>query len=269
LLRRPLLYVADTISGPQNPGVTVYPERGIDQRKIGSITNGVKYPTGLAVDTSENLYVGNSSGSTVTVYPYGSRSPSETLTSAGVPYGVAVGRDGTVYVANEANKSAPPSILVYPKGQRTPSRTIHTKGSPYELALDSFDNLYVTVGMTVYEFARGSSHGKALLLQGPKGELTGVAFDKRNDLLVLENRTNAHEVLVYPYAGTRPSHKIPIDSSKPVIGIAIDPENTEIWVTTYSGSEVQGISYPGGKQLDVLNTGGLATGIAVSPASND
>jgi DNA-binding beta-propeller fold protein YncE len=265
---RALLYVANTFASKRFPGVTVYPQSGIAQRKIRSITEDVDYPTGLAVDTSDNLYVGNLGNSTVTVYPPGSKAPSETLTEASAPYGVAVGRDGTVYVAEHNAKT--PSILVYPKGHTTPSKTIAiAHGVPFELALDSFGNLYVTVGDAVYQFKPGSSKGKNLGLQGLAGFLTGIAFDKQNKLLVLDNHKRAREVFVYPYGAIHPSEKIAISSVSSAIGIAINSENSEIWVTTASDSTVQGISYPSGIRRDVLFMAGLTTGVAVSPASND
>jgi hypothetical protein len=267
-LPRQLLYVANTLFARHFPGVTVYPQRGSDQRRIGSITKGVDHPTGLAVDTSENLYVGNLGNSTVTVYPRASKGPSESLTNAGAPYGVAVGRDGTVYVANHGTETDAPSILVYPKGQTTPSQTIPiAKGSPYELALDSFGNLYATVGAVVYEFAQGSSQSKKLRLRGLAGFLTGIAFDGRNELLVVDNRKNARDVFVFPYGEIRPSQKIGINSTQTVIGIAINRENNEIWVTTFGG-DVEGISYPGGTLLDTVHNKALTTGVALSPASN-
>ncbi|HEY2475929.1 MAG TPA: hypothetical protein VGI19_14160 [Candidatus Cybelea sp.] len=263
--RRRLLYVA-TVGSRRFPGITVYSQRGIAQRKIRSITQDVNFPTGLAVDTRNNLYVGNLGTSTVTVYPSGGMSPSETLTDAGAPYGVAVARDGTVYVANHSSKS--PSILVYQKGQTTPSQTIPVGGSPFELALDSHGNLFATAGAAVYEFKRGSSHGKKLHLRGLRGQLTGIAFDNSNNLLVVDNHKNSRRVVVFPYGRVIASATITIGSAQGVIGIAINYDNTEIWVTTASGGVVQGISYPRGRLLDVLYTGGLETGVAASPASN-
>jgi hypothetical protein len=281
-LPRDLLYVA---GGIKSPGwVTVYPQGGSNQGKIGSITKDVDTPFGLAVDTSENLYVANYANSTVTVYARGSKSPWETLTGAGMPDAVAVGSDGTVYVANQGTLARSPhggSILVYKKGQTVPSQTIPiAKGSfPFGLALDSSGNLFAAVNHyvrhsqsyhgAIYEFAPGSSNGKNLGLQGLRRELTGIATDKHNNLLILDDQQTAYYVLVYPPGKTHPSRKISINSGQGSVGIAINRANTEIWVSSGFGGEVRGISYPDGTLLDVVaHRRGWAIGVAVSPASS-
>ncbi|HEY2473726.1 MAG TPA: hypothetical protein VGI19_02900, partial [Candidatus Cybelea sp.] len=146
-----VLYVA---GGFKLPGwVTIYPQRGANQAKIGAVTNGVDGPWSLAVDASENLYVGNADNSTVTVYARGGKTPFETLTGAGDPVGVAVARDGTVFVANygAGNPPSDASILVYKEGQTTPSQTIPiADGSyPFGLAVDSSGDLFATINRYV------------------------------------------------------------------------------------------------------------------------
>src|SRR5579871_6509195 len=74
-------------------------------QRIGTITKGLRNPTGLAVDGSDNLYVLGSKpyyyGEKVWVYAPGATSPSEVLTNVddSSPYGIAVDAIGTVYVA--------------------------------------------------------------------------------------------------------------------------------------------------------------------------
>ncbi|HEY2475928.1 MAG TPA: hypothetical protein VGI19_14155 [Candidatus Cybelea sp.] len=281
-LPRDLLYVA---GGIKSPGwVTIYPQSGSDQQKIGAITKGVDTPFGLAVDIGENLYVGNYANSTVTVYARGAKEPFETLTRAGHPVAVAVGDDGTVYVGNQGTLGKSPngaSLLVYKKGQTKPSKTIpfHSGYWPFGLALDSSGDLFVTVNHPgrntqyqgqVYEFTAGSLNGNYLHLRGLQGELAGIATDKQNNLLVVDDHKNAYYVLVYPPGKALPSQKIKISSGQAPFGIAINPANTEIWVSTGWGATVEGISYPGGSVLDVVNHHrGWAIGVAVGPASDN
>jgi hypothetical protein len=281
-LPRDLLYVAGAIKVPG--WVTVYPQYGSDQHRVGSITKDVDVPFGLAVDDHENLYVGNYHNSTVTVYARGREAPFETLTGAGKPVAIAVGRDGTVYVANQGILGPPhdASILEYPKGHTMPSKRIPIPydSFPFGLALDSSNNLFATVNHyvahsktyqgAVYEFAPGSSKGKNIGLEGLANELTGMASDKSNDLLIVDDLKNSYYVLVFPPGKKNASRKIKINSGQAVVGIAINSENTEIWITTGWSGEAEGISYPGGSLLDtVAHPRGWAFGVAVSPASND
>ena len=59
---------------------TFFLSRGRISKQIGSISNGVDAPWGLSIDSNESLYVANGGygTGTVTVYPYGSTSPSIT-----------------------------------------------------------------------------------------------------------------------------------------------------------------------------------------------
>jgi DNA-binding beta-propeller fold protein YncE len=205
------------------------------------------------------------------------------LTGAGKPVAIAVAHDGTVYVANQGTLGPPhgASILVYPKGHTMPSQRIPIAydSFPFGLALDSSGNLFATVNHyvarsktyqgAVYEFAAGSSKGKNLGLEGLANELTGMATDKSNNLLIVDDLKNAYYVLVFPPGKKSASQKIKISSGQAAVGVAINRENTEIWVTTGWSGEVDGISYPGGSLLDrVAHPRGWAFGVAVSPASN-
>ena len=74
-----LIYVAN---GSQ---VLIFPEKGELQTPIGMITSGVDGAYGLFVDKDGNLYVANGGNGTVTVYPRGATSPSQTY-SQGLSY---------------------------------------------------------------------------------------------------------------------------------------------------------------------------------------
>ena len=56
-----------------------------------SITNGISNPLGVAIDTAGTLYVSNYPPS-ITVYPFGSTTPSKTITGGGMtnPFGLTV-----------------------------------------------------------------------------------------------------------------------------------------------------------------------------------
>ncbi len=272
-----LLYVSvDTASGDE---VAIFKQRGADQQPIGAITAGVDKPFGLLVDSRRNLYVANWSNGTVTVYPPGQTSPSETLTGAGAPLAVVVARDGTVYVASNKNGSNG-KVLRYKKGHTKPSSTVVTFGKdrfPIGLALDSAGNLFVAhdrnnsapVGR-VLEVPAGSSTGKDLGIRvGYAGALT---TDKHNDLLLVDQNGNC--VDVFPPGSKSPSREICgfYQGLFSIFGVAINRANDEIWVTNAAGY-VYGVTYPAGQIVDTitvtLGSSRLTLGVATSPAGTE
>lgn len=274
---RRMLYVAGGINAPG--WVTIYRQGGNDQHKIGQITDGVDGPICTAVDDAENLYVGNYGSGTVTVYPPGQTSPSLTLKDAGKPVGITVGRDGTVYVSDQGTGKVPPSgasILEYARGRTRPSVTIALLDGefPIGMALDSSGNLYAAIDRfspdglrergDVYKVAPGSKTwidlGIAL------GALGQMAIDKQNDLLIVDEKSNT--VDVFRPGKKRPSAKIGGFPQASIFGVAINKENTEIWVTDGFWGHVFGVSYPAGQIVDeIARPRGLAMGVAVSPAT--
>lgn len=182
------LYVANSAGGPDGLGsVTVYPSSS-NGNVAPSVTisgnsssdnTGFNFPSGIALDSSGNLYVANVNGGpdgagSITIYPAGSSgnvTPTAAIsdnpscapcdnTGLSSPYGVALDSSGNIYVANSVGgPDGMGSITIYPPlGSSTgtlneaPSATI-AGGSksditgfelPSGIALDSSANIYVT-----------------------------------------------------------------------------------------------------------------------------
>ncbi|HYB91935.1 MAG TPA: NHL repeat-containing protein, partial [Candidatus Binataceae bacterium] len=131
---------------------------------ITGTSTGLANPTGIALDSSGNIYVPNSNSvwggtDSITVYPAGSNgnaTPSATIAGAGtgllVPWAIALDSSGNIYVANQGSQVwAADSITVYSAGSNgnaTPSATISGTStgllSPGGIAVDSSGNIYVT-----------------------------------------------------------------------------------------------------------------------------
>jgi|HubBroStandDraft_1064217.scaffolds.fasta_scaffold92450_2 sugar lactone lactonase YvrE len=257
-----VLYVADQPSG----AVYIYDQKGSDQAPIGSITDGISGVDGLYVDAHKTLYACNFGGGTVTVYPAGSTSPSETLTGAGSPIDVAVAKTGTVYVAN-FNEGTNGTVLVYPKGQTTPTSTLVTYGSgafPEGMTVDSKGDLYVAFNDgtgQVEEFASGSGSGTNLGIH--VGYVGGLTMDKSGDLLLVDQ--NVPAVDVFPPGATSPSQQI--EGFKLGFDVAINKKNTDIYVSDgFNPPSVYEISYPAGSVVDTItNSLRGPYGLATSP----
>ena len=94
--QRGTLYTADNCQGND---VEEYAKGSTTLKS--KITNGISNPLGLAIDAHGTLYVSNYPAA-ITVYPYGSTSPSETITGGGLtdPFGLALDSSGNLYIAD-------------------------------------------------------------------------------------------------------------------------------------------------------------------------
>jgi sugar lactone lactonase YvrE len=141
----------------------------------GPSANSLADPTGSALDSNGNLYVGDTGNNRVLFYPAGSTTPTRvygqggsfitnsqneggiTANSLNNPYGVALDSGGNLYICDLLNNR----VLFYPAGSTTATRVYGQGGSftsgtannggisansldqPYAVALDSSGNLYV------------------------------------------------------------------------------------------------------------------------------
>jgi hypothetical protein len=157
---------------------------------IGSLTTDINSPQGATVDNDGNLYIANSGGDDILVYPAGATTPSKTLTDSGTePADVAVG--GKVVAVSNITAA---NVAVYLKGSTTPSYTLTdpTAAEGYGVAFDG-------LGDCVWSFnTTGSGGGQIDIFPGcAKGAtpinlgvtLTyagGVAFDDSGDLVATD-----------------------------------------------------------------------------------
>lgn len=257
-----VLYVAD--QGPN--AVDIFSEQGSNQQPIGQITDGISGPNGIFVDRKRNLYVCNFGNDTVTVYPPGSTSPSETLTGSSSPIDVVVDKQGNVYVSN-FNGSSNGSVLEYDAGQTTPSKTIVQFGAgsfSEGLAVDKKGNLFVaynSAGGGVLEFNAANPNGTNLGIR--VGYVGGMTIDKKGNILLVDQ--NLPGVDVFPPGQTTPSQQY--KPSQLAYDVALDKKNKNLYVSdAFSPPSVNELSYPAGTVVDTI-TGTLqsAFGVATSP----
>jgi streptogramin lyase len=193
--KHPWIYV----SGFSTNNVLIYDLALFAVPQIGSITTGIRGPRGLFLDTAGTLYVANTGGGSVTLYPAGATTPSLTLSQGlSQPVYAAVDGQGNVWVTSRGTQ---PSIVKYPPGQTTPSQTITDSliQLPEQLAFDSAGNMYFGDDITgVSEILAGTTQPVSLnLSQLVQGSTEGVAFGPLDGTLFVSFGNYTNQVNAY------------------------------------------------------------------------
>lgn len=156
----------DLYVGNQSRDVSVYaPGSGTVLR---TIKRGIAGPLDLKVNTSDALFAVNNFN--VTVYPFGGRLPSATISDGTVlPSTMTFDASGNLYVANYGPNSNQSSVTVYNGSTYKLIRTI-TDGvsDPDSLAIDAQGNLYVAnyQANSVTVYPRGKVHPSRTIRTG-------------------------------------------------------------------------------------------------------
>jgi hypothetical protein len=200
--KHPWIYV----SGFDSNNVLIYDlsEFGIPQ--IGAITTGIKGPRDVTLDAGGNLYVANTSGGNVAIYPPGATTPSMTLTQGlHAPACATVDAQGNVWVMNQGN---PASIVVFPPGQTTPSQTITSPliKSPEQLAFDAKGNAIFGDDKTgVSEIRAGTTTAVSLHLKDlPANATEGIVIDPHRRSVFVSFGFLTNHINVYLHGHRKP-----------------------------------------------------------------
>ena len=194
-----ILFVAD-ISDNQ---VLMYDPAQPNPSPLGSITDGINEPMGVAVDKQGQVYVVNIGNNTVTIYPRGSTSPSITIEKGlWAPAGIGVDSKGNVFVANEEQ-----FVTGYRPGRATPFETIPLQTihcSATGLAVDAADTVWVVCSNldSLWTIPHGKRKAQNANLSGMGGPW-GVSFG-RNGMMYVSNDA-ASNVVVFAPGTTSPA----------------------------------------------------------------
>jgi DNA-binding beta-propeller fold protein YncE len=154
--------------------------------------------------------------------------------SAGCPYGLAVDKKGTIYVADNCGGN---DVEEYPKG----STTIKTKitdgiSNPLGLAIDKSGTLYASnYPASITEYAYGTTTPIKTISGSPMEDPFGLALDAKGNLYIADFGASA--VFELPAGGSSVTNLNLQDLGEP-LGLAIDQKTGYLWETAGSGNVI-------------------------------
>jgi len=255
---QPLLYVGDGSS------IDIFPLTGPSQQQIGSISEGVSNPWGLSVDANKSLYVANGNA-TVTVYPYGSTSPSMTYSTMSRPLYALADSTGHVFVSG-LNRHGVGYVVEFNAGH---NRVIARQPLGTEadgIAEDAQGNLYVAyrkISGSIVEFGPGLTKKRhtGIRIDQPQGLLV----DHAGNIIVVESV--ADRVDVFPPGTKTPSVSVTISGIGHLAELAMQNSETTLWVCSEEGF-VYSMPYPltaSTVSTEYEKINGPSNGVAVTP----
>lgn len=274
-----LLYVADPTGDPSYQGVIdVFALHGLKYRLVGQISDD-NNPQGMTTDASGNLYVTDIGVATegpavgdIKVFPKGGTYYSRLIVPAyWVPFDIAVGRNGTLYVANIAPIAyfSPGSVSVYPPSASQPSRTLqfdnfqvtgialHRRSNTIYVAYDGSGG----AGASINEFvhARGKPKNLGVSYSAP----WSVREDGADNLLACSGEGTVN---VYAESNGRLVQQISVPNG--AMFEAFNKSRTKLFVSDFAKVEIY--SYPAGRLIGSVDQSGWGgvnypTGVAYWP----
>ncbi|HEV3091752.1 MAG TPA: hypothetical protein VGX91_09995 [Candidatus Cybelea sp.] len=154
---------------------------------------------------------------------------------AGCPYGAAVDKKGTIYVADNCSGN---DVEEFAKGSTT-LKTAITDGisNPLGAAIDSKGTLYVSnYPGAITEYAFGTTTPSQTISGQGLTDPFGLSVDKSNNLYIADFGANA--VFELKYGSTTLTNLGLQDCDEP-LGTAVDEKHGNLWVTCGEGDTIE------------------------------
>jgi hypothetical protein len=246
--------------------VDAFPLTGPNQKPVGSITDGINYEWGFGIDDKNTLYVANAGDSTVTVYPYGSSSPSMKYSTAQqLPLYALPDSVGHVFVSGRAEGQG--TVTEYAIGNNAPIAQAKVGYEADGLAEDGQGDLFVAYRehrrASIAEFGPGLKD-KRQALGAVLDQPQGLLVDRAGNIVVVESQ--AKRIDVFPPGASRPSVSLTISGIGNLAELAMQDHESTLWVSSEEGY-VYSMPYPLTAstiptQYDVVGSNG--NGVAVT-----
>ncbi len=178
-------------------------------------------------------------------------SPSGSITTGiDVPFGLAVDKSSTLYVANISGNT----VTVYPKGQTSPSLTISTGiDGPYGVGVDSAGNVFVSNlnNNTITGYKAGQTSPYETISFSSEGQAVGLNVDGNDNVWVACDTTNA--VYEIPKGSSTPKNANLSGLNGP-IGVSFGPSDV-MYVSNFGANNVQVYAYGTTTPMQTISTG--------------
>jgi DNA-binding beta-propeller fold protein YncE len=241
--RHGLLYVGATY---YTNAIDIFPLTGPNQQQVGSITNGIDAPWGLSVDSNKSLYVANAGNGTVTVYPYGSSTPSMTYSIFGAALYALADSAGHVFLSGW-NKHHQGHVIEFNAGRNRVIAHQQLGSETDGMAEDGQGNLYVAyradgtfANSSIAEFS-GPDLTNMRVLGMTVDQPQGLLVDRAGNIIVAESA--ADRIDVFPPGATAPSVTVTISGIGNLAELAMQNSETTLWVSS-EGGYVYSMPYP-------------------------
>lgn len=176
----------------------------VDPGTPNLVSSSFKQSTGLAVDSSSNVFVADTKANTVTEYPAGGGAPVSIGTGLSAPTGVAVDGAGNVLIVNQGTGSTAAtgagSVVEVPniKGVLTSasqSTIISGLNAPTDIVVDPAGNVYVseTGSNQVLQYSSAIRSGQtaaSVVVGSGFNAPTGLALDSLGNVYVADTGNN-------------------------------------------------------------------------------